>query len=669
SCTICHSVTCLVERCILTPLFRWPNSLCHYTHTFDPVDLADQVDVMSAYSTNEPFFLSQLKIPYREFSPRSVGIDFFGDNLFTSEALVKSSPQTVESFREASLLGWRYALEHHDTVINWITSRYKSTYSREFLRFEADATYNLIQPNLVEVGYINEGRWHQVVKDYQALKKLSPDFQLGPVLYHPPEQLDYRQFLLVAAVVVPTMLVLLTFALFVVRTNKKLDVALKESDQARAEVAKQANLDPLTELSNRRLFQTRLSSLCSNAEANNAPFALFYLDLDRFKELNDLHGHQEGDRVLKIVSSRLLNALPSHCELARIGGDEFTVLIPGKVDKEILAQMAEQILAALSKPFSVKMELVYLSASIGITVSPDDATDPSSLLQFADEAMYAAKNLGRSRYHFFSLELHTQTQERQKLLNDLREAITHREIYVVYQPIVCLQTGKVKKFEALARWQHPNRGAIPPDVFIPLAEESGLITQIGDFVFKESVSQLARWRMEIAPDLVMSINTSPFQYTDSGKHLLGWYQHIESLMLPGSSVILEITENMLMHHTANVAEQLLAFRDFGINVALDDFGTGYSSLAYLNRLDIDFIKIDKSFIHDLSSGPMAKDLCEAIISMAHKLSLQVVAEGIETKEQAKLLASYGCDLGQGYWFAKPLNQEAATALLLQQREL
>jgi EAL domain-containing protein (putative c-di-GMP-specific phosphodiesterase class I) len=315
------------------------------------------------------------------------------------------------------------------------------------------------------------------------------------------------------------------------------------------------------------------------------------------------------------------------------------------------------------------MELVYLSASIGITVSPDDATDPSSLLQFADEAMYAAKNLGRSRYHFFSLELHTQTKERQILLNDLREAISHREIYVVYQPIVNLKTGKVMKFEALARWQHPNRGPIAPDVFIPLAEESGLITQIGDFVFKESVSQLARWRMELAPDLVMSINTSPFQYADSGKHLLGWYQHIESLMLPGNSVILEITENMLMHHTANVAEQLLAFRDFGINVALDDFGTGYSSLAYLNRLDIDFIKIDKSFIQDLSSGPMAKDLCEAIISMAHKLSLQVVAEGIETKEQAELLASYGCDLGQGYWFAKPLNQEAATALLLQQREL
>lgn len=633
-------------------------------HSFDPIDLTtDRVDIMSAYSTNEPFFLSQLGIPYRVFSPRTEGIDFFGDNLFTSEQELKEHPKRVEAFRKASLEGWEYALKNPEKVINWIISRYNSTYSREFLFYEAETTYDLIQPDLIEIGYINEPRWHKVVKSYQALGKLNADFNLRESFYLPEPETDWRKVWLITGISLPVILLLCTMVIIIARTNRRLDNALKDSQKARLMADQQADLDPLTELSNRRYFQRQLEFLCKRAVRKKTSFALFYIDLDHFKEINDLHGHHEGDNILKEVAHRIQSVLPEYCELARIGGDEFTILVKVMEQESILDSLALEILDTLKKPFYIAQEQRRISASIGITVSPRDSTTPSSLLQFADEAMYSAKNSGRNRWQLFSPSLHNEILDRQTLLQDLRVAIEHNELFVVYQPIVELSTQRICKVEALLRWQHKTRGLIGPDLFIPMAEESGLITSLGDFVFKESVKQLAQWRDTVAPDLIVSINTSAYQYNDSGKYLNHWYQYIEQMGVPFDAIILEITESMLMHQHENVSKQLLTFRDHGIHVALDDFGTGYSSLAYLNQLDIDYIKIDKSFIRGLDKGKSAQDLCEAIVSMAHKLGLQVIAEGIETESQLSFLTSFQCDMGQGYLYAKPLQVEELTSLL------
>ncbi|WP_156496535.1 EAL domain-containing protein [Marinomonas aquimarina] len=639
-------------------------SLNFLPHSFDPIDLTtDQVDIMSAYSTNEPFFLAQLGIPFRVFSPRTEGIDFLGDNLFTSEQELSHHSERVEAFRQASLEGWEYALKHPEQVINWIISRYRSTYSRDFLFFEAETTYDLIQPDLIEVGYINESRWHKVVKSYQALGKLSANFDLQQALYLPEPKTDWRQVWLVTGIAVPVVLLLGIMLMVIARTNRKLESALKDSRKAREKADQQADLDSLTELSNRRYFQRQLEFLCKRAAHKKTSFALFYVDLDNFKEINDLHGHQEGDNVLKIVAQRIQSVLPDYCELARIGGDEFTVIVKTLDQEALLDELAHAILDVLREPFYIGKRQCKISASIGITVSPRDSTVPSNLLQFADEAMYSAKNAGKSRLQRFSSSLHQDILEHQTLLQDLRVALDNNELFVVYQPIVELATGRICKVEALLRWQHKSRGLIGPDVFIPMAEESGLIIVLGDFVFKEAVKQLAHWRATVAPDLTVSINTSTYQYNDSGKHLEHWYQYIEQMGVPFHAIILEITESMLMHQHENVSKQLLSFRDHGIHVALDDFGTGYSSLAYLNQLDIDFIKIDKSFVRDLGKGRSAQELCEVIISMAHKLGLRVIAEGIETEAQLDFLASFHCDLGQGYLYAKPLTVDALQPLL------
>ncbi|MCO4784880.1 EAL domain-containing protein [Marinomonas atlantica] len=635
-------------------------------HTHDVKDLINNnVDIMSASSIHVPYLLAKQSIPYRVFSPRSVGIDFSGDNLFTSDEEVSLRPDRVRAFREASLKGWQYALKYPDIVIQWIMTIYASDYSRALLEFEAQQVFELIQPDIIEIGHLNEARWASVLDIYERLNKLNDPVDLNAVLYRYEAKKNWREIILVTSVSISIFLVLLIIVLYVSKTNRRLDAALKESYEAREEVAKQANQDPLTDLGNRRAFKARLQQMSQVAKRQNEPFALMYLDLDHFKDVNDLYGHQWGDHLLREVSKRLKSCMLEGCELARIGGDEFTILIPSYITKDNLETLAKVILKAISMPYILYEDEVYISASIGITVAPEDSTKPESLLQFADEAMYAAKESGRNRCRFFTSDLYEKAIERQTLIADMRQAMVRNELFVMYQPILDLHSQEVIKFEALVRWQHPIRGLIPPDYFIPIAEESGLISEIGDFVFKESVKKLALWRAQYSPSLMVSVNISPFQITSPDNHISQWFGYLHQVGVPGEAVSLEITENMLMHHTQSVSEQLLAFRDEGINVALDDFGTGYSALAYLNRLDIDYIKIDRSFVQDMAQEGMEKDLCEAIITMAHKLKIKVVAEGIETTEQAAILREFGCDLGQGYLFAKPLTDEQVENLLTQ----
>jgi EAL domain-containing protein (putative c-di-GMP-specific phosphodiesterase class I) len=307
--------------------------------------------------------------------------------------------------------------------------------------------------------------------------------------------------------------------------------------------------------------------------------------------------------------------------------------------------------------------VVYVSASIGITLYPNDATDIDALMKNADQAMYVAKNKGRNRFSYFTQSLQEDAQNRLHLINDLRGALEARQFRIHFQPIIELATGQVHKAEALIRWQHPVRGMVSPAEFIPLAEETGLINEIGDWMFKKS-AQWTKFFSDLSGDCFqLSVNMSPVQFQQGGKICEEWVECLSGLGLSGKNIVIEITEGLLLNAESGVTDNLLKFRDAGIQVAIDDFGTGYSSLSYIKKFDIDYLKIDRSFVNNLETDPDNMALSEAIIVMAHKLGLKVIAEGVETEAQRDFLAAAGCDYAQGYLFSKPVPPEEFERLL------
>jgi EAL domain-containing protein (putative c-di-GMP-specific phosphodiesterase class I) len=306
--------------------------------------------------------------------------------------------------------------------------------------------------------------------------------------------------------------------------------------------------------------------------------------------------------------------------------------------------------------FQLGEEQVFVSASIGITMYPSDATDIESLYKNADQALYVAKGAGRNRFSFFTPALQEAAQTRVRLANDLRTALVEQQFRVVYQPIVNLTTGAIHKAEALIRWQHPTRGLVSPAAFIPIAEASGLIVDIGEWVFQQAMAQVQRWRQTLDPHFQISVNKSPVQFHHNDTGRAPWDLQLQAQGLPGACIVVEITEGLLLDTSTNVADQLLELRDSGIQVSLDDFGTGYSSLSYLQKFDIDFVKIDQSFVRHLIDHSTDLALCKAIIVMAHALGMKVIAEGVETQLQRDLLATAGCDYAQGYFYARPMSE-------------
>ncbi|MFZ3001003.1 MAG: EAL domain-containing protein [Undibacterium umbellatum] len=390
---------------------------------------------------------------------------------------------------------------------------------------------------------------------------------------------------------------------------------------------KQANIDSLTGLPNRHMFISQLRKRLSIAKESGKSLALLLIDLDQFKEINDALGHDKGDILLVEVASRIAECVDESATIARLGGYEFTVILPDCQDEIQITAVAEAIIARLVQVFQLGVERAYISASIGIAQFPDDGHDVENMLRHADQAMYAAKNAGRNRYCLFTGTLQEAVQSRMSLSNDLRDALKAGEFLVYYQPIVELASGKILKAEALIRWQHPVRGMVSPVDFIPLAEASGLIVEIGEWVFKQAAEQVRRLRSMKLPDFKISVNVSPVQFRHDRDFTETWLEHLAASGLPANSIVIEITEGLLLDATEGVAEKLLRFRDAGAHVALDDFGTGYSSLAYLKKFDIDYIKIDRGFVRNIDVDANDLALCEAIIMMAHKLGLAVIAEG------------------------------------------
>jgi diguanylate cyclase (GGDEF)-like protein/PAS domain S-box-containing protein len=424
----------------------------------------------------------------------------------------------------------------------------------------------------------------------------------------------------------------------------------------------QANFDTLTTLPNRHMFQDRLAQELKKARREGMLLALLFIDLDGFKQVNDTLGHAQGDALLVEAARRIGACVRGSDTVARLGGDEFTVILSGLDHVSGIDRITQTMLALLSRPFLLGAAAPSISASVGIALFPSDAATPEALLRNADQAMYAAKQGGRNRYSYFTPDLQLAAQARQQLTLDLRSALSGQQFELHYQPIVELRSGRVERAEALLRWRHPQRGLLGPAEFLPFAEAGGLMIEIGDWVFRQAARQARVWLDELGPGFQVGINLSPAQFRGDTALYLGWLNHASQLGLPPRSIVIEITEGVLMDNTAQVVERLRDLREMGLQVALDNFGTGYSSLAHLKHFGIDLLKLDRSFIQHLASDSGDLAMCEALILMAHKLGLRVVAEGVESTAQSGLLAMAGCDFAQGYVYAQPMPAAEFSAL-------
>lgn len=432
------------------------------------------------------------------------------------------------------------------------------------------------------------------------------------------------------------------------------DVAGKKSTDAL--LWRQANFDPLTNLPNRRLLRDRMEQEIRKARREGTQFALMLVDMDHFKDINDALGHEFGDRLLMEAGLRIKACVRESDTVARMGGDEFAVILSGVGQMAQVNALAQKILLQLMQPFSQQDESLFLSASIGIALFPGDSDSPDGLLKGADQAMYAAKKDGRNGFGYFHQDMQLHALAHLRMQNDLHLALGRGQFRVYFQPIVELATGRVLKAEALMRWLHPQRGMVPPAEFIPVAETSGVIKQMGDWVFREAAQWAQRWSAWCGETFQISVNRSPAQFM-SDDFTGDWSDCLGGLELPGCAIAVEITEGLLLNMTPKVQQQLAGMRAAGIEFSIDDFGTGYSSLAYLQKLDVDFLKIDQSFVRDMTVSARSLAIVEAIIVLGHKLGVRVIAEGVETVAQRNLLYEAGCDYAQGYLFSPAVPPE------------
>lgn len=426
-----------------------------------------------------------------------------------------------------------------------------------------------------------------------------------------------------------------------------------ERNRGEQRLAELAQYDQLTGLANRSLFSDYLAKALSRANRSQRTLAVMFLDLDRFKVINDTFGHNAGDLLLKEVALRLKDCVRTSDLVARLGGDEFTVVVDGILDPDMIGHFGERILHALKQPFSLGDNQVFTSASIGIAVYPFDADNIEDLLKSADVAMYRAKEQGTDNFQFYTMDLHVKATKYLSLERDLRRAMEREEFCLWYQPQLDLKSRRVTGFEALIRWEHPEQGLVGPNKFIPLAEESGLIVPIGEWALRTACHRAMQWRYLTKADISIAVNFSArqFQERDLRQRVS---EIIEECGLPPHLLDIEITESSILKNPEQVRLLLEEFTSMGLRVSLDDFGTGYSSLNHLRSFPGASIKIDRSFIINICENPDDAAIVKATIQMAHNLRLRVIAEGVETAEQFEFLVAHNCDGIQGYFFSRPL---------------
>jgi diguanylate cyclase (GGDEF)-like protein len=439
---------------------------------------------------------------------------------------------------------------------------------------------------------------------------------------------------------------------------------LSERYALEKQLQQQALHDALTGLANRTLFRERLEHALARASRDRQLLGVMFLDLDHFKTINDTLGHTQGDLLLITVAERLQGCLREVDTAARLGGDEFAVLIEDIAETWEIERIALRIRSAFNQPVSLQGHEVYVAASIGISITTTGEERAEDLLRNADLAMYSAKRRDRGGYHFFEPEMNTEMHRRFDLKTELRRTLERNELNLHFQPIVRLDSGAIIGMEALARWDHPERGAVSPEVFIPIAEEADLIVPLGRWVLDRALSDTYLWRYWFTqnPLKILTLNLSPRQLRDPGlvDHMAA---ALDRSGLSPSCVVVELTESVLMKNTKKIHDTLLSLKDLGVKLAIDDFGIGYSSLAYLQQFPLDFLKIPKEFVDGIANeGPQTR-LTQAIISMGNTLGMRMVAEGVETPEQANRLRQLGCEFAQGFYFAEPMPIENIALLM------
>jgi diguanylate cyclase (GGDEF)-like protein/PAS domain S-box-containing protein len=427
-----------------------------------------------------------------------------------------------------------------------------------------------------------------------------------------------------------------------------------------------AQHDSLTGLPNRTLLNDRLTQSMALVHRHHQQLAVLFLDLDRFKQINDTLGHDIGDRLLQSVSQRIVSCVRGSDTVSRQGGDEFVILLTEVMHPQDAAVSAAKILLTLSAPHRIQEHSLSISASIGIVIYPSDGTEVEALMKHADFAMYHAKEQGRNNYQFFEPGMNVRAMERQSLENGLRHAIERRQLVLHYQPIMNLQTGEISGVEALTRWNHPHRGLLPPSQFIAIAEESGFIVPVGRWVLREACSQMQAFRSAGLPPMHIAVNVSPVELADPD-FVISVRAILNETELPPEFIELEITETSLMSNSKTMADVLHALKALGVRLALDDFGTGYSSLSHLRRFPIQTLKIDKVFVRDIATNADDVSIVAAVIAMGKNLRMRVVAEGVETREQLLVLQEQHCLEGQGHYFGAAMPVGEFTKLLENKR--
>ncbi|HRH76772.1 MAG TPA: EAL domain-containing protein, partial [Cellvibrionaceae bacterium] len=439
---------------------------------------------------------------------------------------------------------------------------------------------------------------------------------------------------------------------------------ISERKHAEARIRYLATHDDLTGLPNRTLIMDRIVQAIRHARRAGSQLAILYLDLDRFKVLNDGYGHTFGDAVLKAAAERLSALVREGDTVSRQGGDEFLLLLTGLHSAADAYIATEKIVKLLDAPILVDNRKVHLSGSIGVSVFPHDGDSPETLIDHADVAMYRAKELGRNTYQFFTPEMSAETQWRVNLEHHLREAISENQFTLAFQPKVNLASGRIVGCEALLRWRHPKLGAVSPDQFIPIAEDSGLIVPIGDWVLRTACRQAKAWSDSSQKHPCIAVNISARQFLQ--QDVASWViRTLEETGLPPEQLELEFTESLIAKDVKKVIATFDQLRAIGVKLSIDDFGTGYSSLSYLKRFPVDTLKIDQSFVRDMLTDPEDAAIVRAVISLAHSLEFKVIAEGVETEAHNAFLLQNECDEIQGYYFSKPLPADALAALLME----
>jgi diguanylate cyclase (GGDEF)-like protein/PAS domain S-box-containing protein len=441
-------------------------------------------------------------------------------------------------------------------------------------------------------------------------------------------------------------------------------IARDIGEQKRVEqlVVYQTFHDPLTGLPNRSLLIERLTLSLANARRSNRLIALLYLDLDLFKSVNDALGHGAGDGVFQEVARRLTAGVRDADMVARVGGDEFVVLLTEIAREEDAVIVARKILESIGQPYFVGSRRVELTTSIGVSVAPRDGEDPETLIRSADNALTRAKKRGRNNYQLSNPELAEESTKRLDFQTDLRQAIEKEELVLHYQPVLSLISGRIVELEALVRWQHPQKGLVMPNDFIGAAEKLGMMVPLGDWVLNQAARQLQVWQGRGMPDLRVAVNLSPSQFHERGLVPNVARALSDSAVRP-ETLEIEITEGVAMEDAEVTVANLMALRELKVGISIDDFGTGYSSLSYLKRFPVTTLKIDRSFVSDVVTNSADAGIVRAIVAMAHGMKLNVIAEGVETKEQFAYLRENSCDALQGYWFSRPLPVEAVDKLL------